>query len=95
MERVTVRPIILTMQQPCDFALLVGPAKAGTTLIEVECLALIARGAIRSLLRRRSVRAIDCLDLVELRFQLALQATIDAVEVDVDHRRDEQRQQLR
>ena len=95
MERVTVRPIILTMQQPCGFAFLVVPAQAGTTPIEVECLALMARGAIRNLLGRRSVGAIDCLDLVELRFQLALQATIDAVEVDVDHRRDEQRQQLR
>jgi hypothetical protein len=29
MERVTVRPNILTMQQPYGFALLVVPAKAG------------------------------------------------------------------
>ena len=39
--------------------------------------------------------SLDVLDLVRLRFEPALQAAIDAVEIDIDHRRDEQRQQLR
>ena len=41
------------------------------------------------------MRSLDFFDLVRLRCEAALQAAVDAVEIDVDHRRDEQRQQLR
>ena len=39
--------------------------------------------------------SLGVLELVGWRFEAALQATIDAVEINIDHRRDEQRQQLR
>ena len=45
-----------------------------------------------SLLGRDDVRPLDARGLVGLRFEAALQAAVDPVEIDVDHRRDEQRQ---
>src|SRR6266566_8565827 len=42
--------------------------------------------------RRHDMRP---LDLLGLRFEASLQAAVDPVEINIDHRRDEQRQQLR
>ena len=51
-------------------------------------------GRRRSLFRCRDMWSLDFLDL-RLRFEPALQAAIDPVEINIDHRRDEQRQKLR
>src|SRR4051812_45817759 len=47
------------------------------------------------LLRGNHTRPLGLARILELRFEPALEAAVDPVEVDVDHRRDEQRQQLR
>src|SRR5688500_5124190 len=48
-----------------------------------------------SLFGRDRARAFDRLDRLELRLEAALEQAIDAVEVEIDHRRDVERQQLR
>src|SRR6266849_10310658 len=48
----------------------------------------------RSLFLCREMWSLDVLDL-RLRFEAALQAAVDPVEINIDHRRDEQRQKLR
>ena len=45
-----------------------------------------------TLLRRRDMWPLDVLDLVRLRLQAAPQAAVDAIEINIDHRRDEERQ---
>src|ERR1700730_16122475 len=51
-------------------------------------------GRRRSLFRCRDMWSLAVLDL-RLRFEPALQAAVDPVEINIDHRRDEQRQKLR
>src|SRR5882672_376421 len=48
-----------------------------------------------SLLRCDRGRARMLLDFLQLRFEAALEDAVDAVEIEVDDRRDEEREQLR